>query len=187
METLKSAVGGELHTKRYWWVFLVTGIFWLILSLVLLRFNPTSAVTIGLMAGVMTLLAAANEFVTAIWNKEWRWLRLVLGVLFVVVGVVCLSYPGKTFEIVAAVFAWYLLFRGFFDFAKALAYTQEMEAWWVLLIVGLVEMGLGFWAAGYYAGSAVVLIAIVGIGALVRGIGEIIDAFRLRKLPEPEV
>ena len=180
METLQPALSREMHARKYWWVFLVTGIFWLVLSLVLLRFNPTSGLTIGLMSGVIALLAAVNEFVTAAWTSHLRWFRIAFGLLFVAVGILCLSYPGRTFLVVAAIFAWYLLLKGIFDLVRSLVFSQVMNLWWVLLIIGLVELGLGFWAAGYYAGSAVMLVAIVGIGALVRGISEIIEAVRLR-------
>ncbi len=119
-ETLRSATDEKLHSSKYWWVFIITGVFWLIISLVLLRFDATSAVTVGLMAGIFALLAGVNEFVTAAWSKELRWFRLAFGVLFVVVGIVCLAYPDKSFEIIAAIFAWYFLFKGILDIIKSL-------------------------------------------------------------------
>ena len=39
---------------------------------------------------------------------------------------------------------------------------------------------LGFWAAGYYGNSAILLIAWVGAMALIRGVSEIIFAFKLK-------
>jgi len=184
MEAQRSTVDEELHARRFWWIFLVTGIFWLVLSLVLLRFNATSAFTVGLMAGVVALLAGVNEFVTAAWTRDLRWLRIILGVIFVAVGVLCLVYPGKSFEIIASVFAWYLLFKGIFDIVRAFMFMRVLTAWWLLLIMGLIELGLGFWAAGYFKGSAVLLVAWVGIGAMIRGITEIVAAFQLRGQPE---
>jgi uncharacterized membrane protein HdeD (DUF308 family) len=177
VETLRSATHEKLHTSKYWWVFIVTGIFWLVISLVLLRFNATSALTVGLMAGVV-------EFVTAAWSKEMRWFRLAFGVIFVVVGILCLAYPDKSFEIIAAIFAWYFLFKGILDIIKSFIFVPFRSGWWLLLIVGLIELGLGLWATGYYRGSAVLLVAWVAIGAMIRGITEIIEAFQLRGQPD---
>lgn len=179
-ETLRSAVHEKMHVAKYWWVFIITGVFWLVLSLVLLRFDANSAFTVGLMAGVVAILAGVNEFVTAAWSKDLRWFRLAFGVIFIVVGIVCLAYPDKSFEIIAAVFAWYFLFKGVFDIINALIHIPFRTAWWLLLIVGIAEFALGFWAAGYYRGSTVLLVAWVGIGAMIRGITEIVEAFQLR-------
>jgi uncharacterized membrane protein HdeD (DUF308 family) len=52
-------------------------------------------------------------------------------------------------------------------------------AWWVQALTGLVELSLGFWAAGYWDRSATLLVAFVGAMALLRGINEIVLAFRL--------
>ena len=47
---------------RFWWVFLITGTLWLILSLIIFRFDITSVKSIGYIAGVIFLFAAAFEF-----------------------------------------------------------------------------------------------------------------------------
>ena len=43
-------------------------------------------------------------------------------------------------------------------------------------MAGIVEVLLGFWAAGYYGRSIVLLVAWVGISCLIRGITEVIFA-----------
>ena len=50
------------------------------------------------------------------------------------------------------------------------------------LIVGIVEVLLGFWAAGYYGRSAVLLVAWVAAIAIMRGITDIVLAFRVLPL-----
>lgn len=186
-ETLRSAIDEKLHHRKYWWVFVVTGIFWLGFSLVLLHFNTASAYSLALVAGVVAILAGLNEFVTAVWTKELRWFRLAFGVIFIVAGIVCLVYPDTSFEIIAEVFGWYLLFKGILDIIKSLIHIPFRTGWWLLLMIGLVELGLGFWAAGYFRGSALLLLAWVGVAAMIRGITEIVEAFQLRgQLEEPE-
>jgi uncharacterized membrane protein HdeD (DUF308 family) len=49
-------------------------------------------------------------------------------------------------------------------------------------VVGVVEILLAFWAAGYFRGSAILLVAWVAALTLMRGITEIVMAFRLRQL-----
>jgi uncharacterized membrane protein HdeD (DUF308 family) len=96
------------------------------------------------------------------------------------VGVVSLANLGATFVTLAAIISFYFIFRGCFDIVMALA-GSAVPGWWVLLISGLIELGLGFWAAGSWNVSVVVLVAWVAAGALVHGIGEIALAFQLRQ------
>jgi uncharacterized membrane protein HdeD (DUF308 family) len=46
---------------RYWWVFLVSGILWLLIAWVVLRGNQTSIAAVGVLIGVVFLLAGINE------------------------------------------------------------------------------------------------------------------------------
>ena len=74
----------------------------------------------------------------------------------------------------------FLLFKGFFDIIVSIATRDEISIWWVQLIAGIVEVLIGFWAAGYWGRSAILLVIWVGVIALMRGITEIIFAFKLR-------
>jgi hypothetical protein len=59
---------------------------------------------------------------------------------------------------------------------------RDMPGWWLLVITGLAELLIGFWAAGSWNLSVVVLVAWVGATALIRGITEIVGAFQLRDI-----
>jgi hypothetical protein len=54
--------------------------------------------------------------------------------------------------------------------------------WWIGLIVGVLELLLGIWAAGYPGRSLFVFVNLVGIYAMFYGFGEIFAAFDLRRL-----
>ena len=54
--------------------------------------------------------------------------------------------------------------------------------WWIGLIVGILELLLGIWAAGYPGRSLVVFINLVGIYAIFYGFTELFAAFDLRGL-----
>ena len=48
-----------------WWAYLLAGIAWVIISVIILRFNIASVATIGLLLGALFLLSAVEEFVIA--------------------------------------------------------------------------------------------------------------------------
>jgi uncharacterized membrane protein HdeD (DUF308 family) len=54
--------------------------------------------------------------------------------------------------------------------------------WWLTLILGIVELLLGIWAAGYPGRSLFVFVNLVGIYAVAYGFTELFAAFELRGL-----
>jgi uncharacterized membrane protein HdeD (DUF308 family) len=166
-----------------WWLLLITGIGWGIVGLILLRFNYTSVHSISLLFGFVAIAAGVVEvamiFIAAGW---WKLLNGVLALAFLVAGVVAFIHPGDTFLALAAVFSFFLLFAGTFDIIQSISARHEIEVWWLQLVGGIIEIALGFWAAGYYGRSAVLLIAWVAAFALIRGVRDIVLAFRVREL-----
>jgi uncharacterized membrane protein HdeD (DUF308 family) len=164
-----------------WWLFLVTGVLWLIVAMIVLRADWGSVAAIAVMAGFLFIAAGVNEFVTAGAVDSWRWLHVVIGVLFIVVGVLAFIRPGTSFLAFAALLAWYLLFKGFLDIVVSLS-NRTYDLWWLGLVVGIAELLIGFWAAGSPRRSIELLIIWVGASAVARGVMEIVIAFRLRHL-----
>ena len=167
---------------RFWWLLLITGAAWTVLSIVILRFDYTTVAAVAVLFGVFCLVASVNEIMIGVVSSStgWRIAHGLLAALLVVVGVVSLMNLGVTFVTLAAIISFYFIFRGCFDIAIAFA-SSAVSGWWVLLICGLVELGLGFWAAGSWNVSVVVLVAWVAAGALVHGIGEIALAFQIHQ------
>ena len=65
-----------------WWILLLTGIAWLIISVVVLRFTTTSAATVGVLLGAVFLAAMVNEFLIASVRWHWWWAHVLMGVIF---------------------------------------------------------------------------------------------------------
>ena len=163
-----------------WWLFLITGICWIIISLMVLSFDPTSAALIGYLTGFVLIFGGISEFIAVSHADGWKWVHVVLGLLFVVGGVAALLEPFQTFGILALLIGWFLIIKGVFDIVISIAGHEEIPLWGLLLASGIIEVLLGAWALGYPGRSAWLLILWVGLGALFRGIGEIFVAFRVR-------
>jgi uncharacterized membrane protein HdeD (DUF308 family) len=171
------------QATKWWWVFLITGALWLILSLVVFRFDATTVAAIGILIAVFVIMAGVNEFFAiGVTEGGWKWVHGVLGGLFIVFGVVALVYPGRTFVTMASIMGFVLILKGGFDIVVAFMTKGEHDLWWLQLIAGIVEIGLAFWAAGWFGREVILLVAFVGAWCLVRGITEIILAFQLRSV-----
>jgi uncharacterized membrane protein HdeD (DUF308 family) len=183
MGIFHDAVDELASTTKHWWLLLVTGVAWVVIAVLILRFDYTTVAAIAVLFGVFCFAAAANEvMVSAVTSSRgWRILHWLLAVLFIVVGVVAFFRPEDTFVGLAAVMSFYFVFRGSFDIATSLA-ASRVPGWWVLLLVGIAEIALGFWAAGSWNASVVVLVSWVAAGALIHGVGQIASAFLVRKV-----
>jgi uncharacterized membrane protein HdeD (DUF308 family) len=169
-----------------WWLFLLAGIGWMLVALIILRFDYTTVRAISILFGVVAIMAGVLEIGTTILARGWwKLLYGVLAVIFIAAGIVSFIHPGDTFLALAAVMSFFLIFAGTFDIITSISARHEIEVWWVQLIGGIVELVLGFWAAGYYGRSAVLLVAWVAAFAIVRGVNDIVLAFRIHRMQHP--
>jgi uncharacterized membrane protein HdeD (DUF308 family) len=175
-------VSGLRAATGLWWIFLVTGVIWLLISVLVLRFNETSVGTVGLILGIVFVGAAINEFVIfALLRSGWRWLNLALALMFTAGAVYCFASPQDAFWDLASVLGLLLILMGTFQIIGAVVSRNTNEVWWLGLIVGVIELMLGFWASQqFYPARAALILLWVGFFALFRGITEIVLAFRIR-------
>ena len=166
-----------------WWLLLVTGIGWTLVALIVLRFDYTSVSAISILFGIVAIAAGVLEIGVLILARGWwKLLHGILVVVFIATGIVAFIHPGNTFAALSAVFSFFLIFAGTFDIIVSISVRREIEVWWLQLIGGIIEVVLGFWAAGYYGRSAVLLVAWVAAIALIRGVRDFVLAFRVREL-----
>jgi uncharacterized membrane protein HdeD (DUF308 family) len=173
---------GLREVSKAWWLFLVTGILWFIISLVVLRFNDTSITTIGVIMGVVFLIGGLNEFLSmGADTTGWRIFHGILGVLFILAAIWCFVQPQEAFWALASVLGFLLLMLGTFEIIIAVSTKDVNPLWWLGLIAGILFLVLAFWASQQLVtAKASLLIFYVGLMAMFRGISQIVFAFGLR-------
>jgi len=166
-----------------WWLFLLTGIAWLVFALIVFQWDYTTVYAVSYLFGFVALIAGINEFLTiGVWTTGWKIVHGILGALFVAAGIWALVHPHNAFRTLAELIAFFLLFKGIFDIMVSFVAKETLELWWLQLVIGILEIILAFWVAGSFRRSVILLVAYVGIVALSRGITEIFVAFKLHKL-----
>ena len=167
---------------RYWWVLLVSGIAWIVIAAIVFRFDYTSVTAVAVLFGILAISIGSFELGLATVSKGWwRVFQGLLGVVFIIAGVVAFFTPGDTFVGLAAVISFYFVFAGSWDLVSALT-MRSVSGWWIQLVTGLIELLIGFWAAGSWRLSATLLIAFVGAMTLIRGVTQISLAFSLHSV-----
>ena len=167
----------------YWWVGLVAGITWLVISLVILQFDSASVTTVGVLVGVMFLLAAVQNVAVTTLPVEHRWVPALFSVLFLISAVICFVDPVSTFAGLADMLGFLFLLVGVWWMTQSFLERAVNPMWWLTLISGILMTGIAFWAAGQlFATKAYTLLVFAGIWALMQGTVEIVRAFEVRRL-----
>jgi hypothetical protein len=169
--------------SRYWGAELAIGVFWVVVALVVLKFNHASVVTVGVLTGLLLLLFAAEQFVLAAMAPTARWLWAIFGVLLTVGGIVAVVDPASTFAGLADILGFIFLLIGVQWMVQAFAERPFNPYWWLTLIGGILMVVLAFWASGqFFVERAYTLLIFVGIWALTKGVTDIVRAFQIRSL-----
>jgi uncharacterized membrane protein HdeD (DUF308 family) len=107
------------EAARYWWVFLVSGILWLLIAWLVLRMNQTSIAAVGVLLGVLFLLAAINEAgAAALVPGGWKVWHYIMAVIFFLGALWGFIRPVNTFFALASVLGLILIFYGAFEIIK---------------------------------------------------------------------
>jgi uncharacterized membrane protein HdeD (DUF308 family) len=178
------------EAARYWWVFLVSGILWLLIAWVILRGNQTSIAAVGVLLGVVFLLSAINEAgLAALAPGGWKVWHYILAAIFFLGTLWGFIRPVSTFFALASVLGLILFFYGTFEIIQGVASRPVNPYWWVNLITGILLVLLAFWVSGsdrvYALAQRTFLILFwVGLMALFRGFTQIMLAFSVRHAGE---
>jgi uncharacterized membrane protein HdeD (DUF308 family) len=170
------------EATRLWWLFLVNGIIWILFAFVVLSFSYTTVWAIAIFFGVGLIGGGLMELMVGSQAASWRWLHITFGVIAILAGIIALIWPGETFLVLAAIIGWYLMVAGVLDLVTAIATREVNDLWWLGMILGIVEILIGFWAVGYSGRSITLLVVWVGATALARGISNLFAAFGLHHI-----
>jgi len=165
-----------------WWLFLVSGILWLLLGFIVLSLRPASISVVVILIAVAFWLGAMTQFaLAAVTQGGWRVLAIVGGIVALGAGIAAIVWPGPTLVVISIFVAWYLLIRGIFDIAISLS-QMHMRGWWMGLIAGIISIALGAWAIGNPDRSVLLFVSIIGIWCIFKGAADLMASFSYKHL-----
>jgi uncharacterized membrane protein HdeD (DUF308 family) len=85
-----------VQAARYWWVEVLVGVLWLVIAVVVLKFNHASVITAGIFTGILFLAFAAEEFALAALAPRARWMWALVAALLTAAGILSLINPTRS-------------------------------------------------------------------------------------------
>jgi uncharacterized membrane protein HdeD (DUF308 family) len=109
------------------------------------------------------------------------WMLALRGAAGVLFSLLALLWPGLTLLLLVAMFAAYALVGGIASVVAAIQNRSARTDWCVPLVLGLCSVAAGVIAMLLPGITALLLIAVMGVNAVVTGVFDLIAAVRLRK------
>ena len=167
----------------YWWVELLVGALWIVVAVVVLKFNNASIITVGVLTGIMFLLFALEEFALGAIDSGGRWMWVLFGILLTAAGIVCLIHPTRTFAGFADILGFVFVVVGVLWMVQAFAERVFNDLWWLTLTSGILMIVLAFVVSGeFFVDRAFTLLIFAGVWALMSGVVDVVRAFQVRSL-----
>ncbi len=118
----------------------------------------------------------ADENMLSSLGRVW-WLLLFGGIISLGVGILAISWPGKTIVVLAILFAIYLIVSGIFEIVRSFASGLTGGTRVLLLITGVLSVILGIFAIRSAINAVDLLGIFVGIAFLFRGFASLFMGF----------
>jgi uncharacterized membrane protein HdeD (DUF308 family) len=174
---------GVRAISSMWWLWLVTGILWVFVGIVILQFDSMSVATVGVLIGVMLLMAGIQYIFTGTLVEGWNWLWYVFGGLLVASGIVALANPARTFTAIADMLGFLFAIVALVWIVEAFALRDGNPLWWLSLTAGIIMLFIAFWVGGQFLLTrAYTLLVFAGIWALMRGVLDIVGSFQIKAI-----
>jgi uncharacterized membrane protein HdeD (DUF308 family) len=113
--------------------------------------------------------------------RKW-WVLLLNGICAIVFGLTAFTWPGMTLLTLTIVYGLYCIAEGVASIIVSVTRGKRGESWGVMLFRGVISLIAGGVALFWPAMTAIALLVLIAVWAIVRGIFEIIAAIRLRQI-----
>lgn len=172
---------------QFWWIVLLRGIVLCVLGLYALLQPGMTLGALTILLGIYVLIDGILAIVAGImnWTSSRGW-TIARGVLGVVVALVVLAHPFVVGTIAAVTLLFFfvaqLIAGGILEIVAAVRDRKEIDGAGWLFVGGVLSILFGLLLAAAPLLSAVALIRVVGIYALIFGVALIANSLQLRKL-----
>lgn len=175
-------------TKRIstnWWLLLLTGIIFLVLSVKIMLHPVESIIGLAFFIGWACLISGIFQVGFSLSAKgilsNWQW-RLFNGIINIVFGIIFLSHPALTAQALPFIFGFWMIFIGISTFFVGIREQKgNLPGGWFDMLLGLMITIGGLWISYNPAMEAVMLSWMLSMGFMFYGIYFVIASLMLSR------
>lgn len=170
--------------SNYWWIFLLRGIFALVLGLLAIVWPGATFTTLVVFFGAYLFIAGTFAVIGAIaarrTSENWG-VFLLSGIVGIILGILTIINPFATGAALIYLVAFWAVVAGLFEIIIAIRLRKVItgEGWYIA--GGLLTIFFGILLLSNPVAAAVTLTWIFGFYAIITGVMLISLSFRLRK------
>jgi uncharacterized membrane protein HdeD (DUF308 family) len=174
----------ELEAIRaHWILFLALGVVLIVVGTIAVAMPIVSSLASAVVFGSLLLLGGIAQLVGAFWTRDWSgfFLSLLMGVIYVVLGVLFLRHPGDALMAMTMFLACALMVGGLFRVLGSAMY--QFPHWGWTLVGGIINLVLGIMIWQQWPESSLLVIGLfVGIDLIFTGWTWVMLALAVKKV-----
>src|SRR4051812_11357627 len=170
------------QVARNWWLLLCNGALLIFAGFLIFSIDWTVRGLATFVGAVFIVQGIAYALTSGIDDRVRR-ANVITGLLSVASGILIIVWPSPGVTAVAIVLGAWLIVGGTITVSGAFAARGILPNWWLLLILGLLEIPLGVLALANPGATLAALITVGGIWAVVVGVMRVVLAFEVKRLP----
>ncbi|NSL87117.1 HdeD family acid-resistance protein [Chitinophaga solisilvae] len=172
------------NNVKYWWLYLLNGIIFLIAGFIVFRNPFSSYVLLSIFFSVTLFITGIMEIAFAAGNRKqmygWGW-SLASGIIDVIIGFILMIYPAISMAVIPLFLGFWFMFKGISLIVFAIQLnTDKIPNWGWVLLGGILLIILSVVILDNPALGAATILGLMAASFWITGILSIMYAFRLK-------
>ena len=177
----------ELEAIRgNWGWILALGILLIIVGTIAVAMPFVASLASAVAFGALLLMGGIAQLIGAFWTRDWSgfFLSLLMGVLYLVLGVLFLRHPGDAIVAMTLLLACALMVGGLFRIIGSVMYQFPYWGW--TLAAGVISLLLGIYIYSQWPFDSFIILGLfVGIDLIFTGWTWVMLALAVKDLQQP--
>ena len=168
---------------RNWWLLLLNGALLVVAGVLIFSIDWTIR-DLATFIGALFIFQGVADALTTGLDARVRQANVITGLLSIGAGILIIVWPDPGLVAIAVVLGSWLIVTGTIEITAAFAARRLVPGWWMMLILGLIQIPLGVLALADPGATLAALITVAGIWAAAIGVMRIVLAFEIKQLPD---
>jgi uncharacterized membrane protein HdeD (DUF308 family) len=169
--------------SRNWGVLLLNGLLLIVAGVLIFSIRWTVG-SLSTFIGALFILQGVSTALISGVNRAAHRSNVVSGLLSMAAGAVIIAWPTPGLVALATFLGAWLIVIGTMSISGAFAARSIVPDWWLVLILGLLEIPLGVLALADPGTTLAAIITVGGIWAVAVGVTRVVLAFQVKRLPK---